>query len=239
MRMLIAVLPVLAGCATTITSQHDYDSMLGELRQSDRVYADGDTRIAAVVSAAQFDRRALIDAVLAANRDVEAMRQGWRAAQVPLRINHLYTPFSNRESEVFGLMMVVHALEPELFDFEPLDYNTTRGIDLVVRDKRDILEEHRLGYAELKYYLMPNFNHAFRFLKWIVCWDFGKTAVVDSLFVGAEESDRRSLKTGIDENNHRVYWLDAPRAANKIHVIRLKELLNDRLGLQFIEEGVF
>ena len=80
MRTLIAVLPVLAGCATTITSQHDYDAMLGELRQSDRVRADGDARIAAVVSAAQLDRRALIDAVLGANRDLEAMRQGFRAA---------------------------------------------------------------------------------------------------------------------------------------------------------------
>jgi outer membrane protein TolC len=80
MRMLIVVLPMLAGCAPTITSQHDYDTMLGELRQSDRVRAGGDARITAVVSAAQLDRRALIEAVLAANRDVEAMRQGWHAA---------------------------------------------------------------------------------------------------------------------------------------------------------------
>ena len=80
MRLLIAVLPVLAGCATTISSQHDYDSMLGELRQGDRARSDSDARVAAVVSAVQLDRRVLIDAVLGANRDVEAMRQGWRAA---------------------------------------------------------------------------------------------------------------------------------------------------------------
>jgi cobalt-zinc-cadmium efflux system outer membrane protein len=82
MRLLIAVLPVLAGCATTISSQHDYASMLGELRQGDRARAEGEARVAAAVSAVQLDRRVLIDAVLGANRDVEAMRQGWRAALV-------------------------------------------------------------------------------------------------------------------------------------------------------------
>ena len=80
MRLLIAVLPVLAGCATTISSPHDYDAMLGELRRGDRARADGDARVAAAVSAPQLDRHALVDAVLGANRDVEAMRQGWRAA---------------------------------------------------------------------------------------------------------------------------------------------------------------
>jgi outer membrane protein, heavy metal efflux system len=80
MRVLIAVLPVLAGCATTISSPHDYESMLGELRRGDRARADGEARVAAAVSAVQLDRRDLITAVLGANRDVEAMRQGWRAA---------------------------------------------------------------------------------------------------------------------------------------------------------------
>src|SRR5258706_10713385 len=80
MRMLFAFLPVLAGCAATISSRHDYDTMLSELREGDRARADSDARVAAVVSAPRLDRRALIDAVLAANRDVEAMRQAWRAA---------------------------------------------------------------------------------------------------------------------------------------------------------------
>ncbi|HEX4420072.1 MAG TPA: TolC family protein [Kofleriaceae bacterium] len=39
-----------------------------------------DAGVAAAVSAAQLDRHALIAAVLGANRDLEAMRQGWRAA---------------------------------------------------------------------------------------------------------------------------------------------------------------
>jgi len=80
MRLLLAVLPVVAGCATTISSQPTYDAMLDELRTSDRTRVVIDARVVAAVSATQLDRRALIEAVLGANRDVEAMRQGLRAA---------------------------------------------------------------------------------------------------------------------------------------------------------------
>ena len=82
MRMLVSALPMLVGCAATISSssQHDYDVMSGALRQSDRDRAAGSARVAAAVSAAQLDRRALIEAVRVANPDVEAARQAWRAA---------------------------------------------------------------------------------------------------------------------------------------------------------------
>jgi len=86
--------------------------MLGELRREDRARADGDARVAAAVSAAVLDRRMLIEAVLAANRDVEAMRQGWRAAlaEVPAAgalddpmLSYAVAPFSIGSSEArFG-----------------------------------------------------------------------------------------------------------------------------------------
>jgi cobalt-zinc-cadmium efflux system outer membrane protein len=79
MRLLISALPVLAGCAATISSQHDYDAMLSALRQSDRDRAVTDARVTAAVSTQQLDRRALVAAVLVANRDLEAARQAWRA----------------------------------------------------------------------------------------------------------------------------------------------------------------
>ena len=84
MRMLLGVLSALTGCTASITSRHDYDSMLGELRQRDRSRG-GEARVAALVSAKELDRRALIEAVLAANRNVEAMRQAWRASLAEAR----------------------------------------------------------------------------------------------------------------------------------------------------------
>lgn len=80
MRLLMSALPVLAGCAATISSHHDYDAMLGDLRQSERDRAARNTRVTAAVSAPQLERRALVEAVLVANPDLEAARQAWRAA---------------------------------------------------------------------------------------------------------------------------------------------------------------
>jgi outer membrane protein TolC len=61
--------------------------MIGELRRDERAHAGAEAHppVDALVRAATLDRRALIDAVLVANRDLEAARQAWRAAaaQVP------------------------------------------------------------------------------------------------------------------------------------------------------------
>jgi hypothetical protein len=145
----------------------------------------------------------------------------------------------HNESELFGLLTTLIALRPNLFDFEPLDYNTTKGIDLIVRDKRLVLNEHSIGYIELKHYLTPSFNHAFPYLRWIVCWEFGRNVGAGSNFEGISDADIRQLKVGKDDKGRNVYWLDAPKAANKIHVIPLKEFLGSELQLKFAERELF
>jgi hypothetical protein len=145
----------------------------------------------------------------------------------------------HNESELFGLLATLVALRPSLFDFDPLDYNTTKGIDLIVRDKRLVLNEHSIGYIELKHYLTPSFNHAFNYLRWIVCWEFGRNVGPGSNFEGISEADIRQLKVEKDEEGRNVYWLDAPKAANKIHVIPLKEFLEANLQLKFVERDLF
>ncbi len=80
---LFALSVLVAGCAATPSR---YDTMLGELRRDDDARADhGEAAVTALVRAPVLDRRALVEAAIAANRDVEAMRQGWRASvlQVP------------------------------------------------------------------------------------------------------------------------------------------------------------
>jgi hypothetical protein len=141
------------------------------------------------------------------------------------------------ESELFGMLTTLVAIAPEVFDFEPMDYNTTKGIDLVVRDKRLVLAEHNLGHAELKRYLTPKFNHAFNYLKWIICWEFGTNVGIGTNFEGISEGDIRQLKAA-KENGYHVYWLDAPNAANKIHVINLKELLEAKLNIKFTKKQI-
>lgn len=77
MRTIMALSALVAGCAAT---PHHYDDMLGELRRDERAHADADGRLTAFVDARQLDRTALVAAAIATNRDVEAMRQAWRAA---------------------------------------------------------------------------------------------------------------------------------------------------------------
>lgn len=139
----------------------------------------------------------------------------------------------NNESELFGLLTTLVGIAPELFEFELLDYNTTKGIDLIVYDKRQVLAEHNLGYLELKHFLTSSFNHAFQYLKWILCWDFGRNIAVGSRFEGLSDADVRELRAAKDTNGLNIYWLDAPQAANKIHVINLKELLETKAGIKF------
>lgn len=142
------------------------------------------------------------------------------------------------ESELFGLFTTVYALYPDHFDFEPLDYNTTRGIDIVARNKSsNMITEGEHSYIELKHTLQARkFNHAFQFLRWIVCWDFDRSIIPGVELQGVEESDVRRLQAQSDEDGHGIYFLDNPRRASKIQVIRLKEYLADRLGITFAAE---
>ncbi len=57
-------------------------------------------------------------------------------------------------------------------------------------------------------------------------------------FEGISETDIRQLKAEKDENGHTVYWLDTPKAANKIHVIPLKEFLQIKRNVTFTKREI-
>jgi hypothetical protein len=142
------------------------------------------------------------------------------------------------ESELFGLLIAIYSMHPEIFDFEPLDYNTTRGIDIIARNKKlGRVADSKFWYVELKYLLKDNFNHAFKNLRWIVCWDFDKTVGEDTEFKSIEETDIRQLKKHKDAG-HTSYFLDNPSKANKIQVLRLNQFLKEKLSLEFQTEAV-
>jgi hypothetical protein len=139
------------------------------------------------------------------------------------------------EAEVFGLFMSVYSLYPEKFLFEPLDYNTSRGIDMIVRNKTENkIIESEFWYIELKFILRKEFNHAFRNLRWILCWDFDKNLTKASELIGVEESDIRYLKTEKDCDQKPIYFIDKrARGGGRIEIIRLKEYLQLELGMEF------
>jgi hypothetical protein len=138
------------------------------------------------------------------------------------------------ESELFGLFITIYAIHPELFDFEPLDYNTTNGVDVIARHKNaNKITEGEHGYIELKYKLQLKINHACQFLRWVVCWDFDKNVSPGSELIGIEETDIRKLETALDDDSDPLYYLNPKRGVHKVQVIRLKELLSRKLDLDF------
>jgi len=138
------------------------------------------------------------------------------------------------ESEFFGLFMVVYSLHPELFAFEPIDYNTNRGIDLIARSKSpNQVVDVPYCYVELKFLLRDVLNHGFKHLRYIVCWDFDKSITDDSRFKALSESVPRKLVHEQLDSGETLYFLDSPQNAHKVQVIRLRELLEQKLNFRF------
>ncbi|HEV7166228.1 MAG TPA: ATP-binding protein [Gammaproteobacteria bacterium] len=139
------------------------------------------------------------------------------------------------EAETFGLLMRVYAMHPELFPFEPLDYNTTRGIDLIVRKKTHVpVSESELVYLELKHKLGKRFNHMFVNLGFIVCWDF--EGLRDGAEVNSTIGESREVRFGKGDDGLPVYYLEAKGVdGRRIPIIRLKEHLKNYLAISFEE----
>ncbi len=89
-------------------------------------------------------------------------------------------------------------------------------------------------YIELKYLLKSELNHGFKYLGFILCWDFEKSIQFDNTtFAAISEIDERFLKQSKNSAGQYLYFLDSLKQARKIEVIRLKQYLAERLGLEF------
>ena len=143
------------------------------------------------------------------------------------------------EAEAFGLFMILHTMHPDLFDFDIIDYNTTRGIDFIVRNKSpSAIIDGEFHYVELKHKLSKQrFNHTFEHLRWVVCWDFDKGVGHGTEIVGIDEADIRTLELVADKKSGlNKYFLNNPAKHRKIEVIRLRELAESQLGLKFKDQ---
>lgn len=144
---------------------------------------------------------------------------------------NLYQP--QLESGVHALLMQMSILEPDLFPFQMIDYNTNTGIDVLVKKKDDLsVDQSRIFYIELKNILDKNFNHSFKFLHSIICWD---TELVDGDEVIDISKKQREFEihNPEDENDYTHYYLHAKRDSRKIEVFVLKDYLKEKLNIDF------
>jgi hypothetical protein len=143
----------------------------------------------------------------------------------------LYEP--QLESGVHALLMQLSILEPELFPFEMIDYNTNTGIDILVKEKNKLtVDQSRIYYIELKNFLDRSFNHSFEYLHSIVCWD---TKILDGDEIIDIQGKKRVLKIVNPDSpsEHTRYFLDDQKDERKIVVYVLKDFLKEKLKIEF------
>lgn len=128
----------------------------------------------------------------------------------------IYEPTS--EAELQSELIKITTIIPDIFEFEILDYNSTKGIDILARDKgKRIYKEDDYYYIELKDRLKPDMNHDMREIEYIICWEFSNELrkcckIKDKL--GDEYKIIKSEQGYNAENNH-----------HKVKIIELKDII--------------
>lgn len=140
-----------------------------------------------------------------------------------------------QESGVFSLVLQLLALEPTSFNFKVIDYDTSIGYDLLVtKDYSLNLNHASMMFAEVKYELRRDFNHSFKKLGAVICWDT-KLANEDELvdLTGAKRRMKITSPDKDDENSYTKYMLVSDTEAHNIEVFVLKDFLRERFKLDF------
>ena len=141
-------------------------------------------------------------------------------------------------SNEVGVLTVVNTIatvDPAAFPFRLLDYTTYRGYDALATLGRDDLplEKLSMAYIEFKYELGSTFNHLFKHLAGIVCWETNLKDGDEVTDVGDNGRKLAIVPGNLQKKEHTRYWLGADRSRNKIEIFVLKEYLNERLDLRF------
>lgn len=136
----------------------------------------------------------------------------------------IYEP--NNESELYYVYSILNTLYPEDFEFEPLDYNSNNGIDMIVQPKNQSVRDPAYKYVELKYMLGKNeFNHSFKNISYILCWDVDKNIKDGITFSSKVDGDEWTYVTSKNK-----IFLDNGDTNIKIEIIRLKEIFDKHVN---------
>ncbi|OEF97870.1 ATP-binding protein [Desulfuribacillus alkaliarsenatis] len=167
-------------------------------------------------------------------RDYERRRSFIQSNKVAV-FNNVLLREPRQEQGVFALYHTIDILDPNIFPFEIVDYDTHAGIDVLARLKNTgvDLERSTLRFVEFKNTFKNNFNHSFKRLYGIVCW---KTNLKNDETVTDAFGKIRKFKCvpGTSEkDSFTQYFLENERDPHRIEVIVLEEYLQERLGITF------
>ena len=138
-----------------------------------------------------------------------------------------------QEIGVYGLVVKLEMLEPELLPFQIIDYDSHVGVDAIVKTRDDIaLGRSNLRLVEFKFSLTNNLNHLFSNIHSIVCWTTSLKHEEEVADVG-NNARRFTVTPKAGDNDNDRYFLDDPRSTHRIEVIVLAEFLGSKLGIRF------
>lgn len=138
------------------------------------------------------------------------------------------------EEGLVSLFNMAYALEPSMFPFRVIDFDTRKGYDALVTHGPtpfDLLKAS-ISFVEFKFMLQKDFNHSFESLMAVVCWDC-------DLDHGDEVIDLKEKKRTLNitpdtgGSGYTRYMLVGPSERHNIEVFVMKKYLKERLGLEF------
>ena len=140
-----------------------------------------------------------------------------------------------QEGGVFSLVMQLLAMQPDLFGFAVVDYDTAFGYDLLVTvDTALDLNRAALRFIEMKYDLRREFNHSFAKLAAVICWDTklaNEDKVVD--LTGATRTMKITSPRSDSSLRYTKYMLVSDTVSHNIEVFVLKDFLAEYLKMEF------
>ena len=133
------------------------------------------------------------------------------------------------------MVMQLLTLDPTIFGFQVIDYDTKYGYDLLVtKDTALDLNRASLRFVEMKYMLHREFSHSFGKLSSVVCWDtkLANDDIVTDLR-GSERTLRITAAANDKPESYTKFMLISDTEDHNIEIFVLKEFLAEKLYMQF------
>lgn len=144
-----------------------------------------------------------------------------------------------QEGGVFSLVMQLLAVDPQIFGFKVVDYDTRFGYDLLVtKDYALDLNRAALRFVEMKHELRRDFSHSFQKLAAVICWDTQLSNEDKVTDLRGEERTVRITSPRVDDSlGYTKYMLVSDTSDHNVEVFVLKDFLREKLGLEFRPRG--
>lgn len=145
----------------------------------------------------------------------------------------------SNEVGVLALVTTLLTVDRGVFPFRLLDYTTYRGYDALATLSRDDLPLEKLSkaYIEFKYSLQRTFNHLFKHLSAIVCWQLDAADGEKVVDIGENAMKLKIIPGNKSKKEHTRYWLEDDYRRDRIEVFVLSEYLPERFGITFNHRG--